>query len=68
MFIKNDPILPAIKNKISPINGENIIGIRIGRLVTCFTVTNGFNVRPKSVFVHIYAIKIKKVLFFMPIL
>lgn len=52
-LIKNAPILPTIKNKISPMNGEKIIGKRTGRLVTCFTVANGLNVRPKSVLVQI---------------
>ena len=64
-FIRNDPILPAIKNKISPINGEKIIGKRTGRLVTCFTVAKGLNVSPKSVLVQIYTVKIRKVLFFI---
>jgi hypothetical protein len=52
MLIKNAPILPNMKNKISPINGEKIIGKRTGRLVTCFTVAKGLNVRPKSVLVQ----------------
>lgn len=40
-FIKNDPILPNIKNATSPINGEKIIGKRTGRLVTCLIVEKG---------------------------
>ena len=60
--MRNDPILPAIKNRISPINGEKTIGKRLGRLVTCFTVENGLNVSPKSVLVQMYATKIRKVL------
>lgn len=67
-FIKNAPILPKIKNAESPIIGEKIIGKRTGRLVTCLTVVNGFRVRPKRVFVQIYALKIIKVLFFIIII
>lgn len=40
-FIKNDPTLPIIKNKISPINGEKITGKSTGRLATCFIVEKG---------------------------
>lgn len=39
--IKNAPILPNIKNAISPIIGEKIIGNKTGRLVTCLIVING---------------------------
>jgi len=65
MFIRNDPILPNTKNAISPINGEKITGKSTGRLVTCLIVVKGLNVRPRRVFVQMYAQKIKNVLFFI---
>lgn len=40
-FIKNDPILPKMKNIKSPMNGEKITGNRTGRLVTSRIVENG---------------------------
>ena len=44
-------------------NGEKIIGKRTGRLVTSLVVAKGWKVRPRSVFVQMYAIKIKKIFF-----
>ena len=63
--MRSDPTLPNTKNAISPINGEKITGKSTGRLVTCLIVVKGLNVRPRRVFVHIYATKIKKALFFI---
>ena len=51
-FIKKDPALPNTKNKISPINGEKIIGRSTGRLVISLAVLRGWKVRPSRVFVQ----------------
>lgn len=64
-LIKNDPILPKIKNAMSPMMGEKIIGKRTGRLVTSLIAAIGWKVRLNNVFVQIYVLKIKKVLFFI---
>ena len=51
-FIKNDPILPKIKNAARPIRGEKIIGKSTGLLVTSLVVAKGWKVRPSKVFVQ----------------
>lgn len=48
-----------------PKKGEKITGNKTGLLMTSLTETNGVKVSPKSVFVQIYVVKAKSVLFLM---
>ena len=65
VFIRTDPTLPNINKTISPTKGEKITGKRTGRLATCLMVIKGWNIRPRRVFVKMYVLKIKNVLFFI---
>lgn len=65
VLIRIAPILPNINKITSPTKGEKITGKSTGRLVTCLMVMKGWNIRPIRVFVKMYVLKIKNVLFFI---
>ena len=63
--MKRAAILPTINKIVRPISGEKITGSKMGRRTTPFVDLNGWNVKPSSVLVQIYAAKARKVLFFI---